>query len=88
MFGWSMKKPSIPASRNTRTSASERTNSCGFSEPIFTPATEAETGHDLNISFDRTVEMVGGANAEQLRDLTLKIYGRACSAQVVQEKRP
>ncbi|NWG14711.1 MAG: phosphoribosylaminoimidazolesuccinocarboxamide synthase [Acidobacteria bacterium] len=46
-------------------------------EPIFTPATKAETGHDLNISFDRTVEMVGGANAEQLRDLTLKIYGRA-----------
>ncbi len=45
--------------------------------PIFTPATKAETGHDLNISFDRMVEMVGGGDAERLRDLTLRIYNRA-----------
>ncbi len=45
--------------------------------PIFTPATKAETGHDLNISFDRMVEMVGGADAERLRNLTLNIYDRA-----------
>jgi phosphoribosylaminoimidazole-succinocarboxamide synthase len=45
--------------------------------PIFTPATKAETGHDINISFDRMVELVGGGDAERLRDLTLKIYNRA-----------
>ncbi len=46
-------------------------------EPIFTPATKAESGHDLNISFDTTVDMVGRERAERLKDLTLKIYRRA-----------
>ncbi len=46
-------------------------------QPIFTPATKAESGHDLNISFDAMVEMVGRERAEKLRDLTLKIYLRA-----------
>jgi phosphoribosylaminoimidazole-succinocarboxamide synthase len=45
--------------------------------PIFTPATKAESGHDINIPFDRAVEMVGGGHAEILRDLTLRIYARA-----------
>ena len=48
-------------------------------QPIFTPATKAESGHDINIPFDRMVEMVGGENAERLRDLTLKIYARAAA---------
>lgn len=43
-------------------------------EPIFTPATKAETGHDVNISFDRVVSMVGGETAERLRALTLDLY--------------
>ena len=43
-------------------------------EPIFTPATKADTGHDENISFDRVVEKVGRETAERLRDLTLRIY--------------
>lgn len=46
--------------------------------PIFTPAYKAPLGeHDENISFDRTVELVGGAIAEQLRDLSLEVYERA-----------
>jgi len=46
-------------------------------EPIFTPATKAETGHDQNIGFERMSEIVGSDLAAQLRDLTLKIYSRA-----------
>ena len=47
-------------------------------EPIFTPATKAEIGdHDENIDFDRAVQIVGGVNAEILRDLTLKLYSKA-----------
>ena len=46
-------------------------------EPIFTPATKATSGHDINISFDQMVELVGGALAEQLRSLTLGIYQHA-----------
>ena len=45
-------------------------------EPIFTPATKAETGHDENISFDQVVALVGGAHAEALRDRTLALYRR------------
>jgi phosphoribosylaminoimidazole-succinocarboxamide synthase len=49
-------------------------------EPIFTPATKAETGHDENVSFGRMVEILGDrALAERLRDLTLAIY-RDCAA--------
>ncbi len=46
-------------------------------EPLFTPATKAASGHDLNISFDEMVKRVGGPLAEQLRALTLKVYRRA-----------
>jgi phosphoribosylaminoimidazole-succinocarboxamide synthase len=46
-------------------------------EPIFTPATKAETGHDLNISFDQAAAIVGAEDAAALRDLTLEIYSRA-----------
>lgn len=46
--------------------------------PIFTPATKAETGHDENISFERTAELIGTSLAEQLRELTLSIYQRGC----------
>jgi phosphoribosylaminoimidazole-succinocarboxamide synthase len=46
-------------------------------EPIFTPATKAETGHDENVDFDRAAEIVGDrAVLEELRDLTLAIYER------------
>jgi phosphoribosylaminoimidazole-succinocarboxamide synthase len=46
-------------------------------EPIFTPATKAQSGHDENITFDAMVKLIGADLAERLRDLTLKIYTRA-----------
>jgi len=46
-------------------------------EPIFTPATKAETGHDINISFEEMVNIVGLETAEELRRLSLYIYETA-----------
>jgi phosphoribosylaminoimidazole-succinocarboxamide synthase len=46
-------------------------------EPIFTPATKAEEGHDENVSFARACDMVGKETAETVRDWTLKLYNRA-----------
>jgi phosphoribosylaminoimidazole-succinocarboxamide synthase len=44
-------------------------------EPIFTPATKAETGHDENISLERAGEIVGDGLAQRLKELTLTLYG-------------
>ena len=46
-------------------------------EPIFTPATKAETGHDENISFDQATQIVGKQVADQVRGASLKIYNFA-----------
>ncbi len=46
-------------------------------EPIFTPATKAETGHDENIPFARAEEIVTPAIARQARDLSLRLYSTA-----------
>ncbi len=46
-------------------------------EPIFTPSTKAQAGHDENISFAQTVALIGEDLAKRLRDLTLEIYSRA-----------
>src|SRR5580704_3261807 len=46
-------------------------------EPLFTPATKAETGHDENISFAEACEITGRDIAEKARDLSLKIYSFA-----------
>jgi len=46
-------------------------------EPIFTPATKAQTGHDENVSFEHVVSLIGAGLAARLRDLTLEIYSRA-----------
>ena len=47
-------------------------------EPIYTPAFKAALGeHDENISYERTVELVGAERAAELRDLSLEVYGRA-----------
>ncbi|GAB4247962.1 MAG: phosphoribosylaminoimidazolesuccinocarboxamide synthase [Acidobacteriota bacterium] len=46
-------------------------------EPLFTPATKAVSGHDENIAFDRVVELIGADLAEQVRDLSLRIYRAA-----------
>ncbi|ARC58158.1 Phosphoribosylaminoimidazole-succinocarboxamide synthase [Frondihabitans sp. 762G35] len=49
-------------------------------EPIYTPAFKAELGeHDENITFERTVELVGTETATALRDLSLEIYSRAAA---------
>ena len=46
-------------------------------EPIFTPATKATTGHDINISFEDMCKLVDPGLSRQLRDLTLNIYKKA-----------
>jgi phosphoribosylaminoimidazole-succinocarboxamide synthase len=48
-------------------------------QPIFTPSTKEDTGHDINISFDEMSERIGGDLATQLRDLTLRLYEHAAS---------
>ncbi len=46
-------------------------------KPIFTPATKEESGHDINISFEHMVEIVGAAPAAELRRRSLDIYNQA-----------
>lgn len=46
-------------------------------QPIFTPATKAQSGHDENIPFERAAEILGQDVAARLRDLTLALYSRA-----------
>ncbi len=48
-------------------------------EPIFTPATKEESGHDINISFDEMVRRTGRDVAEELRRRSLDIYRRAAA---------
>jgi phosphoribosylaminoimidazole-succinocarboxamide synthase len=50
------------------------TESAELPEPIFTPSTKAEEGHDENISFEQACKIVGTDLATQARDLSLKIY--------------
>jgi len=52
------------------------TESAQLPEPIFTPATKAESGHDENISFERMAELVGADMAEELRDRSIGIFNR------------
>jgi phosphoribosylaminoimidazole-succinocarboxamide synthase len=46
-------------------------------EPIFTPATKEEQGHDVNVTFERMSELVGADLAEDLRRRSLDVYRRA-----------
>jgi phosphoribosylaminoimidazole-succinocarboxamide synthase len=55
-----------------------------LAEPIFTPATKEESGHDINISFSRMIELVGRETAEELRRRSIDVYSRA--AQHAQSK--
>jgi len=43
-------------------------------QPLFTPATKAETGHDENVSFEIMSDAIGQELAEKLRDLSIQIY--------------
>src|SRR5690242_13439743 len=44
-------------------------------QPIYTPSTKAETGHDENISEEQAAKVIGKENIQRLKDLTLSIYG-------------
>ena len=56
------------------------TNAAKLPEPIYTPAAKAAVGeHDENITFERTVEMIGPALAAQIRDLSIAIYKEAAA---------
>ena len=52
-------------------------NSSQLPEPLFTPATKAESGHDENISFAEAAKMVGADIAEQAKAASMKIYNFA-----------
>jgi phosphoribosylaminoimidazole-succinocarboxamide synthase len=43
-------------------------------EPIFTPSTKAESGHDENISFEAAVSLVGRETADKVRDISIALY--------------
>src|SRR4030067_2534975 len=46
-------------------------------EPLFTPSTKAEEGHDMNITFDEVKRFVGSNMADHLRDINTRIYKQA-----------
>jgi phosphoribosylaminoimidazole-succinocarboxamide synthase len=46
-------------------------------EPIFTPSTKAEVGHDINIPFQEVIRLVGQELAERLKDVSIRIYLKA-----------
>ncbi|MDG1832954.1 MAG: phosphoribosylaminoimidazolesuccinocarboxamide synthase, partial [Verrucomicrobiota bacterium] len=51
--------------------------SAELEQPLFTPSTKADEGHDENISFEQAVEIEGRETAERVRDLSLQIYTEA-----------
>jgi len=50
-----------------------------LAEPIFTPATKEDEGHDINISFEKMVDIIGHETAEELRTRSLDIYERGAA---------
>ncbi len=48
-------------------------------EPIFTPSTKAQEGHDVNISFEECAKLIGPELAERVRDISLAIYKKAAA---------
>ncbi len=51
-------------------------NCAKFDEPLFTPATKAEEGHDENISFEQMIDVVGQDVANELKEKSMDIYSR------------
>jgi phosphoribosylaminoimidazole-succinocarboxamide synthase len=45
-----------------------------FDEPLFTPSTKAESGHDINISYDEMKKLIGEEDAEKIKNLSLDLY--------------
>ncbi|MEO0092755.1 MAG: phosphoribosylaminoimidazolesuccinocarboxamide synthase [candidate division WOR-3 bacterium] len=54
------------------------TESSRLPEIIFTPTTKAGTGHDMSLTIQEMIDLIGVALTEKLRDLTIKIYEEAC----------
>ena len=50
-----------------------------FEEPLFTPSTKAETGHDENISYDEMVKLIGEKDAEKIKNISLQMYKTAAA---------
>ena len=48
-----------------------------FPEPLFTPTTKAEVGHDESLSFSEVVELVGSATADRLSEISKSVYSHA-----------
>jgi phosphoribosylaminoimidazole-succinocarboxamide synthase len=46
--------------------------------PIFTPTTKAEEGHDMSITYNETVDLIGATLAKKLMDTSINIYEKAC----------
>lgn len=53
------------------------TESARLPEPIFTPSTKAEHGHDINITFEETIKILGRETSEKIREISLSIYKKA-----------
>ncbi len=51
--------------------------SAKLDEPIFTPSTKAEEGHDINITFQEMIKIVGADTAEKLKEISLSVYRKA-----------
>lgn len=51
--------------------------SARLDEPIFTPSTKADEGHDINISFHEMKNIIGNETAERLKDISIRIYSKA-----------
>ena len=47
-----------------------------FDEPLFTPSTKAESGHDINISYEEMIKLIGREDAEKIKDLSLELYNK------------
>ena len=58
---------------------SDLVESSRLERPIFTPTTKAEEGHDMSISFEELVDVVGKDLATKLRDLSIKVYEKGVS---------
>ena len=55
------------------------TNSARLPEPIYTPAAKATSGHDENITYERTVQMIGPELAAKIRDTSIALYKEAAA---------
>lgn len=53
-------------------------NCSKFPEPLFTPATKAESGHDENISFEQMADEIGSEIAEELKARSIDVYQKGC----------